>query len=265
MFGFWSFRQNAKLKMPACDNCGSNGFACIDGKFYCVECDTQSQNFVDEQAPQISGDSASFLTKALKKRKEKDKLYSFGRVWYTVEGYQAVVKAHVEALIRIGVRPDIDTILKQIWFKYIHTTGMASIDSGIVSEATPDKRLSFRDYFLKYHSKDDAAPSVKKLRLRYSKKSRKKRDEKLDHESEWFSVDTEASSTDDELLPLHSPGKRSLRRRNHSWQDVKSMSLAKVISFCYLALRWMNELYTIGDLIHWAECGKIPYYGKNLY
>lgn len=239
--------------MPDCENCGGNKFTCTDGVFICEECHTQSQDLFDEQAPEFLADSV-FSTKGLKKRNEKDKSRDFGRAWYTVEGYQLVIKSHINALIRIGVDPAIDGVMKQIWFKYVHLTNMAVIDTAIKCEDVPDSCLSYRDYFYKYCGKDDPAVSSRKLKLRYIDGGSSSGDE-------WFSVDTGASADEEEdpfSTSSHGPAGRSCHHK--AWAALKVMSLNKVIAFCYLALRWMGELFTVGDLIHWAESGRIPYY-----
>lgn len=241
--------------MPECENCGGNSFSCTDGVFICEECHTQSQDIFDEQAPDLLGDSV-FNTRHLKKRNEKDKSRDFGRVWYTVEGYQLIIKAHINALIKIGVDPRIDDVMKQIWFKYVHMTRMAVIDSNIKCENIPDSYLSYRDYFYKYCGNDDPAVSSRKLRLRYV-------DGGSSSGSEWFTVDTGASADEEDREPqtssLASGGRTGLAR---AWRSLKIMSLNKVIAFCYLSLRWLGESFTVGDLIHWAESGRIPYYGE---
>lgn len=245
---------NSLCTMPECENCGGDKFSCADGIFICEECHTQSQDIFDEQAPELLADSV-FITKGLKKRGEKLRSRDFGRSWYTVEGYQLIIKSHMNALIKIGVDPTINDVMKQIWFKYVHLTNMAVIDANIKCEKIPDSCLSYRDYFYKYCDKNDPAVSSRKLHLRYIEGG-------SSSGNEWFSVDTGASADEEDPLSSSALAPSGRSSHNRAWSILKIMSLNKVIAFCYLALRWMEELFTVGDLIHWAESGVIPYYGE---
>lgn len=244
--------------MPTCENCNADDFECIDGMFYCLDCDTQSECFQDEQTPDLLAD-ITFTTKQLRMRTVKDKSRDFGRVWYSVEGYQLVMKAHIDALIRIGIDPKLDDVMKQMWFKYVHKTNMATIDLSLKTDKVTDSFLCVRDYYLKYSSKDNPSVPYQKLKFRYSKESKKKGNH-LDSDSEWFSVDSEESSAEEDRL-FQSMGQEKRKKLVRSWCTLKTMSLSKIIAFCYISFRWMGELFTIGDLIHWAESGRIPYYG----
>ncbi|XP_039248621.2 TATA box-binding protein-associated factor RNA polymerase I subunit B-like [Styela clava] len=253
--------------MPVCKFCNGTEFFCLDGKFFCAECDTQSQDFVEEQAPEILADK-SFTTKKLKERKEKqagDK----GLPWNSVEGFQLIVKAHVKAFIELGINPAIDDVMQQIWFKYVQKSGMAKMDRQVDKDLDADIR--FRDYFLQ-HFKDDILPkrdSSKSLRLRISRSAKRKSGgDELDKEEEWFSVDSDiatdqetdgASSASCSEGSVDSGGYK--RSSVQHWYKISHMSNMKVICFCYLALRWCEEPVTIADLIFWAETGRIPYYG----
>ena len=59
------------------------------------------------------------------------------------------MKAQIDALVALGCNPKLKEVTKQIWFKYIHKSGIAIIDPALPAIKSPsDACWSFRDRYL---------------------------------------------------------------------------------------------------------------------
>lgn len=62
---------------------------------------------------------------------------------------QVILKSQINALISLGVTPELREVAKQIWFKYVHKSGIAVIDPSLPSVKKPlEIASSFRDRYL---------------------------------------------------------------------------------------------------------------------
>ncbi|XP_076803163.1 TATA box-binding protein-associated factor RNA polymerase I subunit B-like isoform X1 [Clavelina lepadiformis] len=138
--------------MPVCHVCDGQDFELLNGLYFCQVCSTQSQDVVEEDFENVAEVSVGKILDNKNKGRKSNRLYNEanrGKPWYSVEGLQVLLKAQVEALIQLGCSEELREVVKQIWFKYVHKSGIAVIDPSIKPVNTPRKgSMTFRDEYL---------------------------------------------------------------------------------------------------------------------
>jgi len=118
--------------MPVCAECDSKKFYDQDGKFYCEECGTESQDVLVEVSQQVDVISYNNLEQKklevsakTKKTGKKRKPHNVGKAWVIYEGFQLLIKAQVEALVYMGYDQRLKEVVGQLWFYYLQHHGIA--------------------------------------------------------------------------------------------------------------------------------------------
>lgn len=249
--------------MPSCTLCGGSEFLCHNGLYYCAECDTQSQDFVQAEAAEINEEDVTFGTKRLVKKTKTKESISKGLPWTSLEGFQLIIKENIRILIEMGFDPKLDEVVREMWFWYLEKSGLANMFN-IIKKEQGKTSTFFRDYFIK-HYKKDILPSMVKIRASKRAKWSDKKESQLVTDQEWFSVDTEVSSADGNVNDqLEDNGCKipEYIKKKFVWRAQNQLCFLKIFCILYLALQWCREHVTIGDFLYWMESGTLSYYGK---
>nr|CAB3266793.1 TATA box-binding protein-associated factor RNA polymerase I subunit B [Phallusia mammillata] len=204
--------------MPVCSVCDGETFDVVNGLYFCRLCSTQSQEVIEEELEYSLGDGQ----RALYEKRTKSKVDQ-GKPWYTVEGFQVILKAQVDALIKLGCTPKLSEIVQQIWLKYVHISGIACIDPHISQQKQILK--SFRDEYLTgvlggFPEAEETLPSTKRatVKLRLSAKQKKRKENSSDGES----LDTDSFLNDSEGDETNSQSNAWSSRSDEEWFSLDS-------------------------------------------
>ncbi|XP_074641985.1 TATA box-binding protein-associated factor RNA polymerase I subunit B-like [Tubulanus polymorphus] len=142
----------------ACILCGANDFECFDGFFYCVQCQTQSQDYRHEEfdIEDINWQGRVRANRRIKKCKMK---VNIGRPWTTIEVFQIILKEQVKALIKLGADKSLDDVVWRLWRRYLSKSKIAF--SPEIEETPETDYPRIRD-ILKWRS-EEKVPDIRRL------------------------------------------------------------------------------------------------------
>lgn len=104
-----------------CDLCGCKKFYKEEGFFYCTECQTQSQNFREQEFETDAHFNASTVKKVgSKEDKTKDSTLTS---W---ECYNFILYGLVNELLELGADKKLRKTVKIIWLRYLKKLGVVS-------------------------------------------------------------------------------------------------------------------------------------------
>eukprot|EP00111_Clytia_hemisphaerica_P020976 TCONS_00061868-protein len=115
----------------SCDVCDGEEFTEQDGLFYCDACGTQSQNMrveIEEAGFREDFGTAGPVIKTKKGGVTENSRYSRfvpGKPWVIFEAFQILLKEQVKKLIEIGVDPNIDYVVHQLWIHFLRVNKIA--------------------------------------------------------------------------------------------------------------------------------------------
>ncbi|XP_066153234.1 TATA box-binding protein-associated factor RNA polymerase I subunit B [Euwallacea fornicatus] len=106
-----------------CEVCGGSEFHKESGHFYCNECQTQSQKMQEHVFEREEVNIKS--TRKIQEQK-KDKSDELLTSW---ECYNYIIKGLTEELLSLGAKPELKTVVKLLWMKYLHKCEVFSVNS----------------------------------------------------------------------------------------------------------------------------------------
>ncbi|XP_066249022.1 TATA box-binding protein-associated factor RNA polymerase I subunit B [Euwallacea similis] len=106
-----------------CEVCGGNEFHKESGHFYCNECQTQSQKVQEHVFEREEVNIKS--TRKIQEQK-KDKSDDLLTSW---ECYNYIIKGLTEELLSLGAKPQLKTVVKLLWMKYLHKCEVFDVNS----------------------------------------------------------------------------------------------------------------------------------------
>ena len=287
--------------MPAtCVNCGEQDFDLIDGHFYCTQCQTQTQDLLEEQeddyVQQYIPASLEIRARPTKEAAQRAELYR-GRPWRIHEGFGVILREQVQALIRLGANPLLEDVAWRVWVLYLSKLKLAfcededSREDAEKASRTYETRSRMRDKFQgtvsdprpKTMMRNNATYKKSYGMLPHSRKRRRLEQQKKEFAASMQSHDfyegdnpaeeeDKQSALDRDLLilaeaeldkSLWDDGKKESRpNRVTGYHDQTVYRLNKiwVLSVAYLALQYTNNLLMPADMWKLVQSGEVPYF-----
>eukprot|EP00794_Sanderia_malayensis_P003597 gene3597-4104_t len=271
--------------MPVCILCSSESFDEFDGLYFCDKCGTQSQEIRNEVDVEEDGEGTNFgviqrrLKKATKRSRSKLSMADFGKPWLTFEAFQCLLKAQVDALIKLGVNAAIKDVVQQIWFRFLKYKGVA------FTGAKEGSVIPFH----KMKSKRDCQPGTPDCPIpgkdpKYGVEKDNLDDKKMfDDESEEYEEEEDLSDFMEEDDGNSTDGSKSssdnMDSESSSSSESKEEHIGSVryklgnpkgfarfqrksltVVIIYLGLLYCNEPITIADLLRLISQGNVPFY-----
>ncbi|XP_047136528.1 TATA box-binding protein-associated factor RNA polymerase I subunit B isoform X1 [Hydra vulgaris] len=240
--------------MPICDLCDGESFYDLDGKYYCVSCSTQSQE-VQVEARQEMGYGKDYCSQLQqrtgKKCGKKNMPHNVGHTWVIYEGYQYLIKAQVEALVKMGFDAQLKNVVGDLWFAYLREMKVAFFDG----EPTTMK-LQKRNH--------EGGRNFKKIGvippyiIKRKSKSYLIKEEKRRNKQGYFSLTLEGNGSE-HLKQQEEPETHCLNP-----ELEKCFTQKHTMIFCYLGLLLLGEPILITDLLRWSNEGTLPYHKASV-
>ncbi|KAL5021035.1 hypothetical protein ScPMuIL_000190, partial [Solemya velum] len=114
--------------MPECVTCGAEDFDLVDGLYYCNTCQTQTQEILDEQVDSFDPNARLIFIRKEKGGIQEEQKVNKGRPWSIIEGFQIIIKAQVQALIKLGAKKELEDLVLRMWILYLQKSGRAFLD-----------------------------------------------------------------------------------------------------------------------------------------
>ncbi|XP_048852821.1 TATA box-binding protein-associated factor RNA polymerase I subunit B-like [Brienomyrus brachyistius] len=224
-----------------CSQCSAvNWGVTEEGRYYCKSCHNVIERTVEVTDPScVTGSRMSSISHGAKKPAKQ----KHGKDWMVCEGFQFILKQQAEALLTMGVRPELkDDILCNFWRGYLHKSKQAyttkplySVTCQQDSDSCPES-LAMSDL-----SCLSTAETESDMDGAHSTISGRSSDgERLS------SVCTEALDSS-----LYCSARE--RRMHHL------MTMPMTLAFLHLSLLWLQEAITLADLLSFTAQGHIPY------
>ncbi|XP_070563561.1 TATA box-binding protein-associated factor RNA polymerase I subunit B-like isoform X2 [Ptychodera flava] len=207
-----------------------------------------------------------------------------GKPWFTFEAFQHIIKEQVNCLLKIGVSPKLKEVVRQLWFGYLKTSGVAFTGKDEKAEVIFDSVFArTRDKHPGSVDDPDIRPPAGTLkRKRHSSASSAKSASSASESDlpDW--VPTEdfypgdnpfensssggdtSSSDEDQDTDVGSVGSvdhkvKAKRKR----LPIQVMTMDLTVCFLYLALLLLGEPVLLCDLMRWIHEGHVPYAAAN--
>ncbi|XP_022250910.1 TATA box-binding protein-associated factor RNA polymerase I subunit B-like [Limulus polyphemus] len=121
--------------MPVCEICGAEEFDLHDGLYFCMTCNTQTTQILEEEGEEEP--NSQILGLAIKeKRCERTVEEDWGDQWFTLEAYNIIICKQVHALINLGASPKLKDVVFNLWARYIQKCEFA-FNKEELNEDTP--------------------------------------------------------------------------------------------------------------------------------
>ncbi|XP_028390856.1 TATA box-binding protein-associated factor RNA polymerase I subunit B-like [Dendronephthya gigantea] len=256
--------------MPECVICNSQTFDVMDGMYFCTQCGTQSQD-VREEVHEVDRNEPIDGKLSLKKtNKRQRKVFDCGKPWFTLEGFQVVLKAQIEFLMKIGVDPAIKNIIGQMWFTFVEksTNAFGTRQNQNFSGVT-----RARDFISEDFIPTDSIP--RKTPKCFGGESNID-DDALELSSEiaredFYEDDDPTGGLFEDVDEIENIDagshvgsvdvhRTTVQRSRKKYYDVRFMTMQHTVAFCFLSLLWIKEPICLADLIRWAVEGHFPYF-----
>eukprot|EP00058_Branchiostoma_floridae_P018325 XP_002603814.1 hypothetical protein BRAFLDRAFT_86650 [Branchiostoma floridae] len=278
--------------MPRCPICDGENFEEIDGRYYCDECHTESQD-VRELQQEAGYVDPSLRTRRLRETgtpTKKELTLEESYPWYTHEAFQVIIKAQVEALIKMGVNPRLKDIVKQLWFTYLSRCGVAFTGAAKEQEPPTQDGLMFRQ-------QDRMTSALQRRKsTRQSEEEKSSEGESTDAGSTHDPLSSQASTRSDlepiDDIDMYIRGLSGLesetsdtsvyatsdteddqeddrgsvdsrrgkpRGSKKGTYPIQRMTMLRTLCFSYLGILWLQEPVLPSDMIRWVREGHIPY------
>ncbi|XP_057293268.1 uncharacterized protein LOC130621916 [Hydractinia symbiolongicarpus] len=281
--------------MPTCELCDGESFYDQNGKFYCANCGTQSQDMQVEVQQEIDMDVTQVRKLQVrdrgKRKGRKRKSYDIGKPWVSYEGFQCLIKAQVKALIDMGFDEKLQNVVGQIWFRYLQEIEVAFCENEPTTISLNAKKMTGRSKNL-----GTLPPSVQKKRnpkmamlpdLHEDEQMLLKEEEFYEEDMPTFlkveeddditmeadirrrlSDNNQSSSSEDEVKPktpdvVGSCGSFKVQQ-NRDMPLFMTMTQPHTLCFVYLGLVYLEEPVLLNDLIRWAREGSLPYHKASV-
>ncbi|XP_077981949.1 TATA box-binding protein-associated factor RNA polymerase I subunit B-like [Glandiceps talaboti] len=271
--------------MVVCSVCQSeDDFYLQDGFYICNICDTQSQiRDIQQESDFVKIDKSNVFSMRIRKltastgrkagRRKKEVIKS--KPWLTYEAYQCILKEQVKSLIQMGVSPQLEVTVQQLWFQYLKMLNVAF--TGKTTDLDDFINLSVlrkRDRIILTKLDSEMSPKKKKKdesRISFSFLSQEyipdntPGDNRLPVESgdDDCDDDDDQSESVSEAGTISSLGASSSSTQHSSYgvdTPITTMTMNMTICFLYLALIWLGEPILLSDLIRWVSEGHIPFF-----
>ncbi|XP_019626219.1 PREDICTED: TATA box-binding protein-associated factor RNA polymerase I subunit B-like [Branchiostoma belcheri] len=281
--------------MPRCPICDGENFEEIDGRYYCDECHTESQD-VRELQQEAGYVDPSLRTRRLRETgtpTKKGLTLEESYPWYTHEAFQVIIKAQVDTLVKMGVSPRLKDIVKQLWFSYLSRCGVAF--TGVAQEHQPHTQdgLTFRQQDRMTSAthrrktdtqaqagedkgsegeSTDAGSTHDPLSSQASARSDLEPIDDIDMYIRGVSgPETETSDTsvyvtsdtdddrEDDRGSVDSRSSGTTRGKKRGTYPIQRMTMLRTLCFSYLGILWLQEPVLPSDIIRWVREGHIPY------
>lgn len=256
--------------------CDSQTFDVLDGLYFCTQCGTQSEDVREEG---FFVENVDIRLRLEKKGRRKKAAVDCGKPWFTLEGFQLLIKAQVEFLVQKGFNAKLKDVVGQMWFRYVQLSSVAFKTTG-ESGAKVQECIELqkkRDIKVSNQLADSLNCSGKTTKKKKDKETMENmenielssdiaredfyeddnpnrglfdsEDENLDEDEDEEDSDSDSSIIGSIFCDAHT-----------STRSAGYMSMGKSLSFCYLGLLWLREPISLSDLIRWAREGHLPYF-----
>ncbi|XP_076316983.1 TATA box-binding protein-associated factor RNA polymerase I subunit B-like isoform X2 [Tachypleus tridentatus] len=119
--------------MPVCEICGAEEFDLHDGLYFCMTCNTQTTQILEEEEdPHSQLLGVAIKEKRCKRTVEEDR----GDQWISLEAYNIIICKQVHALINLGASPKLKDVVFNLWARYIQKCELA-FNKEELNEDTP--------------------------------------------------------------------------------------------------------------------------------
>lgn len=124
-----------------CTYCESTKYNLVDGWYYCNECHRQNFQELELDAFAFGGDGALKKTK-IKDVSMRERIVKDQQELTTWEGFNYILRGLTNELLQLGVNPNIELTVFQLWTAYLTKTEIAFFD--IEKPALPKLPPSFK-------------------------------------------------------------------------------------------------------------------------
>ncbi|XP_056096082.1 TATA box-binding protein-associated factor RNA polymerase I subunit B [Rhinichthys klamathensis goyatoka] len=212
-----------------CGQCAAVEWGVSDGgHFFCKNCHNvieKTREVVDSTALYCKYSRISQIKKPKRKRSEDE------REWMVCEGFQFILKLQAKALVSLGVCMKFETeVLWNFWKKYLQNTRQAFTENAV-----------YTPRFTVYMKPKSEPESDTQSELSF-------------HSSAVSSSETELSASGD------TTDVQSSSLCSEAYQHTCTlMNMPRTLALCYLALLWVREAITLGDLLRLVSERRVPY------
>lgn len=236
--------------MPECHVCAGTEFEELDGLFYCLVCQTQSQNIQTVELDETDAvlPAPGVLREVKKKKTSHDSKFvnefEKGRPWTLYEAYQIIMQAQVDALILHGADPDLKEAVLRLWAKYLSQLGVAFIDDIRLLAKNVEKGSRHREKYMgncenpvttPVRWKQSTETSIPMSKLARKKEEQVKASEVLHGETVCVEDNLPMSDSDSsldscsswELLYEDDEEKKSSQKESHNQEHSKNKYVCK--------------------------------------
>ncbi|XP_028907641.1 TATA box-binding protein-associated factor RNA polymerase I subunit B isoform X1 [Ornithorhynchus anatinus] len=220
-----------------------------EGKYYCKSC----LNVIEKSKELVTSETFTPKTKiqAISRGIRKKRKFEKGWEWYICEGFQYILLQQAEALLALGVCPELkDDVLYNFWRRYLQKSNQAyckdskranmrnsiASDSEAFSDWDSEADLFSEPSVLSSKSEAEAPPEVSISQL-------------LSNEKDMIA----------ETASICSGSVDGVYYSRQKKKGMVKMTLPVTLAFCYMSLLWQRETITLSDLLRLVEDGHIPY------
>jgi len=132
--------MNSQVECPVCDG---TDYVLRQGQYYCIMCNTQSQELgmetvMDEETipMELQGKNRSKITIGKKGSKNKKKSLQDGTRWSTAEGFSFILRGWIDQLKCHGI--DVEVAVIQLWTLYLRKLNLAFEKRGMENKMSLD-------------------------------------------------------------------------------------------------------------------------------
>ncbi|XP_053469894.1 TATA box-binding protein-associated factor RNA polymerase I subunit B isoform X1 [Ictalurus furcatus] len=220
-----------------CGQCGSVCWGVTNGgQFFCKNCHNVIERM--KEVEDMSRFTVNSRISSLSSSKRKREVKGRAREWMICEGFQLILKLQAEALVDLGVCPQLKAdVLWIFWKRYMQKTRQAytrnpvnilrgSVDQ--TSDTEVESSVAFSD--ASCYSETGSMMGASSV-SGYSSDGRS----------------SVCSGSVDAECYFGQKDRKNL------------MTMPRTLAFCYLALLWVREAITLADLLRLVSKGHIPY------
>ncbi|XP_017311572.1 TATA box-binding protein-associated factor RNA polymerase I subunit B isoform X2 [Ictalurus punctatus] len=224
-----------------CGQCGSVCWGVTNGgQFFCKNCHNVIERM--KEVEDMSRFTVNSRISSLSSSKRKREVKGRAREWMICEGFQLILKLQAEALVDLGVCPQLKTdVLWIFWKRYMQKTRQAYTRNPVNilrgSAFTPQDQTSDTEVESSAAFSDASCHSETGSMMGASSVS-------------GYSSDGRSSVCSGSMDAECYFGQKD--RKN-------LMTMPRTLAFCYLALLWVREAITLADLLRLVSKGHIPY------
>ncbi|XP_038628757.1 TATA box-binding protein-associated factor RNA polymerase I subunit B [Tachyglossus aculeatus] len=234
----------------SCTQCAAVAWGITEeGKYYCKSCHNviEKSKEVDTSETFTPKTKIQAISRGLRKRRKFEK----GWEWYICEGFQYILLQQAEALLALGVCPELkDDVLYNFWRRYLQKSNQAyckqprkaNRQTNIVSDSE-----GFSDW--------DSEPELFSEPSLLSSRSESEIPPEVSI-SQFLSNETTAIAETASICSGSVDGIYYSRRKGKA---MVKMTLPMTLAFCYMSLLWQRETITLSDLLRLVEDGHVPY------